>query len=177
MNLNPGNEEYFCRVCERIHPNWFCCTTSSIPPKAPTQSNPKTLTGRTKLPFLSVIPGPALCYLAMAMRYGAFEAPRKDTENKGYGAYNWRDQPIEASVYIDAALRHLISYFDGEDQEFVYDPESDEMVPVGAPHLAHAMATIAILVDAIENKTVIDDRPKVRSGVASRLIREQTRSG
>jgi hypothetical protein len=122
-------------------------------------SNPKTLTGKRKLPMLSVIPPTAIIYLGMAMKYGAYDAPKVDG-TKGYGPYNWRDQPIEFMVYVDACLRHLLRLVDGHD----VDPDS------GKPELAHAMATLAILADAIENKTVIDDRPKVKRGVAANLL-------
>ena len=57
------------------------------------EANPKTLTGRRKLPTLSVIPPTALLYLGMAMKYGAHDAPKVDGTT-GYGPYNWRDQPI-----------------------------------------------------------------------------------
>lgn len=122
-------------------------------------SNPKTLMGRLKVPVLSVIPPAALIHEANAMRYGAYEAARKDG-GKGYGPYNWRDQPIEFMVYVDAAIRHLMALVDGEDNA------SDS----GVSHLGHARATLGILIDAIENDTVIDDRPKVRRQTASRLL-------
>lgn len=126
--------------------------------------NPKTLVGVCKVPALSVVPPAAIIYLGLAMRYGAHEAPKKDG-TFGYGKYNWRDQPVEASTYIDAAFRHLMQYWDGED----IDPSSK------APHLAHALATLAVLVDAIESGTCADDRPKVRSGVASKILDRETR--
>lgn len=125
------------------------------------ESNPKTLVGRSKLPILSVIPPAALIKEAAAMRYGAYLAPKKDG-TYGYGPYNWRDQPIEYMVYIDAANRHLLCAVDGEDVA----PDS------GVCHLAHARATLGILIDAIENNTVIDDRPAQRSGTAARLLEE-----
>lgn len=127
-------------------------------------SNPKTLMGKRKLPILSVISPASILYEAMAMRYGAYEAPRVDG-TKGYGPYNFRDQAIEAMVYIDATLRHIFSYVDGE------EVAEDSLVH----HLGHAKATLGILIDAIENKTVIDDRPKVRKQVASHLIARETR--
>lgn len=129
------------------------------------ESNPKTLTGRRKLPMLSVIPPTALAYLGMAMKYGAYDAPKVDGTT-GYGPYNWRDQPIEASVYIDAAFRHLMRWWDGTN----VDPDS------GKPELAHALATLAILADAIENSTFIDDRPRVRNEVAARILARETKS-
>lgn len=128
-------------------------------------SNPKTLMGSKKVPLLSVMPLAALVHMADAMRFGAFEAPRIDG-TKGYGRYNWRDQPIEATVYIDAAVRHLLQWMDGE------DAAADSK----AHHLGHAMATIGILLDAIENNTVIDDRPKVRSAVVTKLLDKMKKS-
>lgn len=127
-------------------------------------TNPKTFMGKRKLPMFSVVSPASMIYEADAMRYGAFEAPRVDG-TKGYGPFNWRDNPIEASVYVDAAARHIMAWQDGEDLA------SDSLIH----HLAHAKATIGIIIDALENGTLIDDRPKVRSGVASRLLAERTR--
>lgn len=134
-------------------------------PEPPKGLNPKTAMGRRKVPMLSVVPPAALAYLGMAMRYGAHEAPRADG-GTGYGPYNWRDQPVEASTYVDAAMRHLAEFWDGQDT----DPKSL------VPHLAHAMASIGILVDAIENGTCADDRPKVRGEVMSKILQRETRS-
>lgn len=121
--------------------------------------NPKTLMGRLKTPVLSVIPPASLIHQADAMNYGAYLAPKADG-TKGYGPYNWRDAPIEAGVYVDAAMRHLMQWWDGEDLA------SDSK----AHHLGHALATIGILLDAIENQTVIDDRPTVNKQVATKLF-------
>lgn len=112
-------------------------------------SNPKTAYG-IKKPSMHLIPGTALMMLAKVMALGA----------KKYGAFNWRDQPVSASTYISAAFRHLYQWFDGED----IDPES------GAPHLAHAMACMAILLDAYAQGTLLDDRPK--AGQTDRIIKE-----
>jgi|GEM_PF-2706400 len=128
-------------------------------------TNPKTLMGRRKVPMLSVIPPAALVHLGTAMRYGAHESPRADG-SVGYGPYNWRDQPVEASVYVDAAFRHISEYWDGQ------EVDRDSKVH----HLAHAMATLAILLDAIENETCKDDRPTVRSAVTSKILQRETRS-
>lgn len=130
-------------------------------------SNPKTLTGQQKVPVLSVVPPASLIAQATAMRYGAFFAPRVDGK-KGYGPYNWRDQPIEAHIYIDAALRHLMQWWDGDDFEIVYDDQGRMIDSVS--HLAFALATIGILLDARANATLIDDRPKKRSMAASHLL-------
>jgi len=120
------------------------------------EANPKTLVGRLKVAMLSVIPPAALVYLGLAMQDGA----------KKYGPYNWRETKIETMVYIDAAMRHLMEWSDG--QEVAEDS--------GVPHLAHAMATIAILVDAIENDSVIETRPKVRKEAVSKLLAKWKRA-
>lgn len=112
-------------------------------------TNPKTLMGRKKLPIFSVIPMTALLREAEAMAYGAFESPRADG-GKGYGPFNWRDNPVEYMTYIDANARHIALAVDGED----IDPKTMCM------HLAHARASLGILIDAIEHGTWIDDRPK-----------------
>lgn len=138
---------------------WYGDVPLAVPPPVKQEANPKTLMGRLKVPMLSVIPPAALIREAVAMQYGAFEAPRKDG-GFGYGPYNWRDQPIEYMVYVDAAMRHLMAAVDGED----YAQDSK------ACHLAHARATLGILIDAIENETVLDNRPKVRKQVATRMF-------
>lgn len=114
-------------------------------------SNPKSAFG-IKKPSLHLVPGTALMYLAKVMALGAAK----------YGAHNWRDQPVAATVYVSAALRHIFQWLDGED----IDPES------GAPHIAHAMADMAILLDAYAQGTLIDDRPV--AGQTSSVIQELT---
>lgn len=66
-----------------------------------------------------------------------------------YGAYNWRNKSVSASIYIDAAKRHLDLWFEG--QEFASDSK--------VHHLGHALACCAILLDAQECGRLIDDRP------------------
>lgn len=116
-------------------------------------TNPKDLIGDTK-PSLSLIPPTALVLLAKVMELGA----------KKYGSYNWRQNKVRATVYVDAALRHLLSYFDGETE----DRES------GVSHLAHVMACAAIVLDAEATGNLIDDRPT--AGKTADLIRKYTTS-
>lgn len=130
-------------------------------------TNPKTLMGDQKVPVLSVVPSASIIAQATAMRYGAFYAPRADGK-RGYGPYNWRDQPIEAHIYIDAAIRHLMQWFDGDDFEIVRDEQGRAIDEVS--HLAFALATIGILLDAKANGTLIDDRPQNRQMAASHLL-------
>lgn len=122
-------------------------------------ANPKTLTGRLKVPVLTVVPAPSIIAEAVAMRYGAFEAPRVDG-GKGYGPYNFREKAIEAMTYIDAALRHCMAWVDGE------EAADDSHVP----HLWHAKASLGILIDAIERNHWTDNRP-TRGTAAAMLAR------
>jgi len=133
----------------------------------PPGTNPKTLTGNLKVPILSVIPPASLIYQGVAMRYGAYLAPQVNGK-RGYGAYNWRDQAVEIETYIDAAIRHLLQYQDGDEIERIYDDNGESFCEV--PHLAFALATIGVLIDAIENETAIDNRPKVRKHAATQLL-------
>lgn len=112
-------------------------------------TNPKDLIGITKVP-LRFIPPPALARLAKVMEHGA----------KKYGPFNWREQPVQLTVYLEAALRHIYSYMDGEDD----DEES------GQPHIAHTMACMAIMLDALDNKTFVDDR--FHPGCFAALVKE-----
>jgi hypothetical protein len=57
---------------------------------------------------------------------------------------------VSSTVYYDAALRHLMAWFDGE----TIDPES------GLSHLAHVMACCNILLDAEKNGKLNDNRDK-----------------
>jgi hypothetical protein len=61
---------------------------------------------------------------------------------------NWLASEVRASIYYDAIMRHAMRYFEGE----YLDPDS------GKPHLAHLIASAAILIDAHESETLIDDR-------------------
>lgn len=102
--------------------------------------NPKTAAGARKPALISVIPTASLLHLGEVMKLGA----------RKYGPFNWRETPVPAETYMDAAMRHLLSWQDGEDE----DPES------GMSHLAHVMACCAIIIDAAENGMLDDNRPK-----------------
>lgn len=115
--------------------------------------NPKDAIGMKKPP-LHLVPTALNIYAAQAMRNGAAK----------YGPFNWRTKPIIASVYVSAALRHLNAWFDGEERA------EDSNVE----HLAHCVASLAILIDAIECGNVVDDRPA--AGPAPKLIERFTES-
>lgn len=118
----------------------------------PTSSNPKQLYGDKKLP-VQWVPPVAIAYLGMALREGG----------KKYGPYNWRDLKVESMTYVGAALRHILAYLDGED----IDPDS------GNPHIAHAMACMAITADATEGGFLIDNRPT--KGAVSTVLKNEER--
>mgnify|MGYP001181909630 FL=1 len=105
--------------------------------------NPKQQYGDKKVP-LHLVPTPAMVAIAMGLKEGA----------RKYGAFNWRTLTVEAETYLGATLRHLMAWQDGED----IDPDS------GNSHLAHAMASLAILIDALESGNVVDNRPPKGAG-------------
>lgn len=112
-------------------------------------NNPKTAMGVTKVP-LHLVPPSSTHYLALAFKDGAAK----------YGPYNWRDKTVSSSVYVAAAKRHIDAWWDGE------EVSSDAQVH----HLAHAMACLAIILDAQSVNKLNDDRPT--KGAASKLQAE-----
>ena len=70
-----------------------------------------------------------------------------------YGEYNWRDQPVEAMTYLDAALRHLQLYMNGEARAR----------DTNVQNLGAVMACCAILLDAEANGSLIDNRRKSKA--------------
>lgn len=100
-------------------------------------TNPKDLLATNKPP-LHLWPETATLYGCAAMLNGALK----------YGRNNWRVKGVKASVYYDAARRHMNAWFEGE------DIAGDS----GVFHLGHALACLAILVDAQEAGCFIDDR-------------------
>lgn len=113
------------------------------PVEEPQGVNPKQAFGDRKVP-LHLVPAPAMAAIAMGLKDGS----------RKYGAYNWRTLAVETQTYVGATLRHLMAWQDGED----IDPDS------GNSHLAHAMASLAILVDALESGNVVDNRPPKGAG-------------
>lgn len=122
-----------------------------------TTANPKDLLGMKKV-SVTKLPAVAVLHGAHAMMDGAAK----------YGPYNWRAKKVIASIYIDAILRHVGAWFEG--QEVAEDS--------GVHHLGHAIACAAILLDAQETGNLVDDRPvdgynrEVFSRVLSRLNRQ-----
>jgi hypothetical protein len=101
-------------------------------------TNPKDVLGVKKAP-MSTVPGPVLMELGVAMLEGASK----------YGRHNFRVIGVRASVYYDATMRHLMSWFEGED----LDPDS------GLSHITKAIASLVVLRDAMMRGNWNDDRP------------------
>lgn len=100
-------------------------------------TNPKDLIGSGKLP-LHLWPTTATALGCLGLLDGMLK----------YGRSNFRAVGVRASIYVDAAKRHLDAWFEGEDN----DPDS------GLPHFAHALACVAILIEAVAAKNLTDDR-------------------
>jgi hypothetical protein len=66
-----------------------------------------------------------------------------------YGRYNYRAVGIRASVYYDATMRHLMSYWEGED----IDPDSQ------MSHITKAITSLIVMRDAMLAGKFEDDRP------------------
>src|SRR5271169_6646786 len=85
------------------------------------ETNPKDKIGAKK-PRLSLVPPSGLVYAALAMANGADK----------YGPYNWRDKKVQAMIYLEACVRHILSWQDGE----------ENAQDSGVPHLGHAIACL-----------------------------------
>lgn len=105
-------------------------------------TNPKDMIGANKIP-LHLVSSASVAMEALGHLDGMLK----------YGRDNYRAIGIRASIYFDAAVRHLSFWFEGED----IDPDS------GLPHLAHAKACLGIIVDAIAAGKFNDDR-KIQGG-------------
>lgn len=75
---------------------------------------------------------------------------RTRTGANKYGPFNWRENPVEANTYINAAKRHLELFAAGE----------EEARDTGVNNLGAVMACCAILIDAQLHGTLIDNRRK-----------------
>lgn len=102
--------------------------------------NPKDQVGSNKVNF-GTLPVEVLCELSNAMLEGEIK----------YGSFNWRNKetPIQTRAYYEAALRHLMQWWGGEN----IDQKS------GLSHITKAIATLVVLRDAMFNDNLIDNRP------------------
>lgn len=100
--------------------------------------NPKDGIGVKKVP-LSTVPARPMLEIGLAMMEGA----------RKYARHNYRIAGVRASVYYDAAIRHLAAWWEGED----IDPDS------GLSHLIKAAACMVVIRDSIIQGNWVDDRP------------------
>lgn len=101
-------------------------------------TNPKDALGIKKVPA-SCVPQTVMAEVALGM----YEGARK------YGRHNYRVIGVRASVYYDAARRHLDCWWEGENT----DPDS------GLNHVTKAIASLVVLRDAMIQGKLTDDRP------------------
>lgn len=112
------------------------------------ETNPKDLLGVRKISTV-VFPAVALLHGSHAMMNGSSK----------YGPYNWREKKVRATIYLDACERHLLSWREKE--------ETSE--DSGVHHLGHALACLAILLDAQATGNLVDDRPNHGEGFLKTL--------
>lgn len=102
-------------------------------------SGKKDAIGDDEKPRLSLIPRVALWAMGKALSYG----------EKHYGSHNFRGG-IKVTYLLDAALRHIMQYLDGED----FDEKSK------CHHLGSAMANLAMALQVVQDNKELDDRFK-----------------
>lgn len=101
-------------------------------------SNPKDIVGIRKAP-MSTVSATVLAEVGVAMLEGASK----------YGRHNYRFVGVRCSVYYDATMRHLMTWWEGED----LDADS------GMSHITKAITALVVLRDAMIQGMVEDDRP------------------
>lgn len=121
-------------------------------PQADTKlSNPKDVLGIRKA-GLSAVPMNVVAEMGLGMMDGALK----------YGRFNFRVVGVRSSVYFDAAMRHLIAWWEGEDedQDTCERDASGQAIPgTGVHHITKLLTCLAVLRDAQLQGKAEDDRP------------------
>lgn len=102
-------------------------------------TNPKDAVGVKKWRQFTAVPLTVLAELGVAMLEGA----------RKYGKHNYRVAGVRASVYVDAAMGHIMQWWEGENT----DADS------GLSHVIKAIASLTVLRDAMIQNKLVDDRP------------------
>ena len=102
-------------------------------------TNPKTSVGIRKWRYFTTVPLTVLAEVGVAMLEGA----------RKYGRHNYRESGVLASVYTDAAIGHIMQWWEGED----LDPDTK------LSHITKAIASLVVLRDAMIQEQLSDDRP------------------
>lgn len=151
INHNRLKTMWVCGTCSQVlAPNDFISGNhpDDCGENVKDETNPKDLLGVKKV-STAVFPAVALLHGSHAMMNGA----------EKYGPYNWREKQVRASIYLDACERHLLAW--REREETAEDS--------GVHHLGHAMACLAILLDAQATGNLADDRPRNGEGFLKAL--------
>lgn len=111
----------------------------SVAPEAKA-NNPKDGFGVLKA-SLSWVSMPVIMEMAVGMAEGGFK----------YGGHNYRICAPKASVYIDGAIRHIVEWWEGEDND------GDAQVEIN--NITKAITSLCVLRDAMIQGSYIDDRP------------------
>lgn len=119
-----------------------------LPDFKPTNAKDRAATSRLDI---SLFPSTAIAYGALGMTEGDCK----------YGAYNFREGGVLASIYISALLRHTMRWYNGQNDD----------TKTKVPHLASMLCCVAIIIDAVECGVLKDDRPPKSdlSGLLSRF--------
>jgi Domain of unknown function (DUF5664) len=117
----------------KVHP------ATSPKPLTAKDTNPKDAVGTRKSP-MSVVPMGVM----MEVGVGMLEGARK------YGRHNYRIAGVRASVYVDAAMRHLMKFWD-----FGINIDKDS----GLSEVTKAITSLVVLRDAMMTGKWVDDRP------------------
>jgi len=142
--LSQIDHPHDCQVCGYEEHEHALSVSSSVVK----ESNPKDAVGIEKTPF-STLPFPVIAELGVALLEGALK----------YGRHNYRAIGVRASVYVDATLRHVGSFWEGEN----VDPDS------GLSHVTKAIASLVVLRDAMIRNKMVDDRPVGTMGFFAKL--------
>ncbi len=101
-------------------------------------TNPKDLVGVKKV-GLSCVPMAVMYEAALGMKEGALK----------YGRFNWREKGVLASVYTDAAHRHIDEFTEGRDLD----------VDSKVHNITKAICCLMVLRDSMLFGNFVDDRP------------------
>lgn len=103
------------------------------------ETNPKDAVGIRRWRQFTTVPMTVIAELGVAMLEGA----------RKYGRHNYRVAGVRASVYVDAAMGHIVQWWEGED----IDRDSQ------LSHITKAIASLTVLRDAMIQNKLVDDRP------------------
>jgi len=102
-------------------------------------SNPKDAVGIRKWRNFVTVPLTVIAEVGTAMLEGHLK----------YRRHNYRVAGVRASVYVDAALGHIMQWWEGED----LDPDTK------LSHITKSIASLVVLRDAMIQDMLNDDRP------------------